>query len=57
MGAEWIGRNVRGAEDKSDGKTLFCLELAKYFNLEDSDAVNEVRQSKQVNQPEDRYYY
>ncbi|KAK4253776.1 hypothetical protein QN277_010409 [Acacia crassicarpa] len=32
---------VRASHFKSDGRTLFCLELAKYFNLEDSDAVNE----------------
>ncbi|KAI9116651.1 hypothetical protein K1719_012309 [Acacia pycnantha] len=32
---------VQASRFKSDGRTLFCLELAKYFNLEDSDAVNE----------------
>ncbi|XP_028760582.1 cytokinin dehydrogenase 6-like, partial [Neltuma alba] len=32
---------VQASQFKSDGRTLFCLELAKYFNLEDSDAINE----------------
>ncbi|XP_054812666.1 cytokinin dehydrogenase 6 [Prosopis cineraria] len=32
---------VQANQFKSDGRTLFCLELAKYFSLEDSDAVNE----------------
>lgn len=27
---------------KSDGKTLFCLELAKYFNFQEMDIVNQV---------------
>ncbi|GAV76181.1 FAD_binding_4 domain-containing protein/Cytokin-bind domain-containing protein [Cephalotus follicularis] len=32
---------VQANEFKSDGKTLFCLELAKYFNPNELDAVNQ----------------
>lgn len=45
---------VQASEFKSDGRTLFCLELAKYFNQEDSDVVNKVR--KAAGQPKDLYY-
>ncbi|BBG96459.1 cytokinin oxidase/dehydrogenase 6 [Prunus dulcis] len=34
---------VQASQFKSDGRTLFCLELAKYFNLEKTDLINEVR--------------
>lgn len=34
---------VQASHFKSDGKTLFCLELAKYFNFEKIDVVNKVR--------------
>lgn len=34
---------VQASQFKSDGKTLFCLELAKYFNLDKTDLINEVR--------------
>lgn len=27
----------------SEGKTLYCLEIAKYFNLDDSDIMSQVR--------------
>jgi len=33
---------VQASHFKSDGKTLFCLELAKYFNFEQIDVVNQV---------------
>ena len=33
---------VQASHFKSDGKTLFCLELAKYFNFEQIDIVNQV---------------
>lgn len=33
---------VQASHFKSDGKTLFCLELAKYFNFEQTDIVNQV---------------
>ncbi|RDY03199.1 Cytokinin dehydrogenase 6, partial [Mucuna pruriens] len=32
---------VQASHFKSDGRTLFCLELAKYFNVEESDAANQ----------------
>lgn len=32
---------VQASQFKSDGKTLFCLELAKYFNLDKTDLINE----------------
>ena len=27
----------------SEGKTLYCLEMAKYFNSEDANIINQVR--------------
>ncbi|GLT31557.1 hypothetical protein SLA2020_062860 [Shorea laevis] len=32
---------VQASQFKSDGRTLFCLELAKYFNPEDEEGVNQ----------------
>ncbi|KAJ8900225.1 hypothetical protein K2173_024865 [Erythroxylum novogranatense] len=32
---------VQASQFKSDGKTLFCLELAKYFNTDESDQQHE----------------
>ncbi|XP_015953006.1 cytokinin dehydrogenase 6 [Arachis duranensis] len=32
---------IQANQFKSDGRTLFCLELAKYFNPQDIDFVNE----------------
>ncbi|BAT91261.1 Cytokinin dehydrogenase [Vigna angularis] len=32
---------VQASHFKSDGRTLFCLELAKYFNVEEIDAANQ----------------
>nr|ACU22904.1 unknown [Glycine max] len=32
---------VQASEFKSDGRTLFCLELAKYYNLEETLLVNQ----------------
>lgn len=34
---------AQASQFKSDGKTLFCLEMAKYFNLDRAQMVNEVR--------------
>lgn len=34
---------VQASQFKSDGRTLFCLELAKYFRLDENDVVNQVR--------------
>ena len=34
---------VQASHFKSDGRTLFCLEMAKYFNVEEIDAANQVR--------------
>jgi cytokinin dehydrogenase len=34
---------VQASKFKSEGRTLFCLELAKYFSQEDTFAVNQVR--------------
>lgn len=34
---------VQASKFKSDGRTLFCLEVAKYFNLENTLEVNQVR--------------
>ncbi|GLT66025.1 hypothetical protein SLA2020_384210 [Shorea laevis] len=37
---------VQASQFKSDGKTLFCLELAKYFNPKETEVVNqEIRNS------------
>ncbi|KAI4323497.1 hypothetical protein L6164_023095 [Bauhinia variegata] len=32
---------VQASQFKSDGKTLYCLELAKYFNLDETNVVNQ----------------
>jgi len=37
---------VQASKFKSDGRTLFCLELAKYYNLEETLVVNQVRDQK-----------
>lgn len=42
---------VQASKFKSDGRTLFCLELAKYFDPEDNDEANQVRQA--TPQPEE----
>lgn len=34
---------VQASQFNSDGRTLFCLELAKYFHLSETDVVNQVR--------------
>lgn len=34
---------IQASQFESDGRTLFCLELAKYFNTDKMDATNEVR--------------
>jgi cytokinin dehydrogenase len=34
---------VQARHFKSDGKTLFCLELAKYFKQDENDVVHQVR--------------
>jgi len=34
---------VQASKFKSDGRTLFCLELAKYYNLEETLVVNQVK--------------
>jgi cytokinin dehydrogenase len=33
---------VQASQFHSDGRTLYCLELAKYFNRDRADALNEV---------------
>jgi len=33
---------VQASQFQSDGRTLYCLELAKYFNRDRIDALNEV---------------
>lgn len=33
---------VKASHFKSERRTLFCLEMAKYFNLEQIDAANQV---------------
>lgn len=37
---------AQASQFKSDGKTLFCLEMAKYFNLDNAEMVNEVRATR-----------
>lgn len=34
---------VQASQFKSEGKVLFCLEVAKYFNPENSRSINQVR--------------
>ena len=33
---------VQASQFKSDGRTLYCLELARYFNPEETHVVNQV---------------
>ena len=37
---------LQASHFNSDGKTLFCLEIAKYFNPDETDIVNQVRLAK-----------
>lgn len=32
----------QASQFNSDGKTLYCLEMAKYFNPDDADVTNQV---------------
>lgn len=34
---------VQASQFKSDGRTLFCLELAKYFSMDKTDIINQVK--------------
>lgn len=36
---------VQASQFNSDGRTLFCLELAKYFHQDETDRVNQVRRA------------
>lgn len=36
---------AQASQFKSDGRTLFCLELAKYFNPEETEMANQVKSS------------
>lgn len=42
---------AQASQFKSDGRTLFCLELAKYFNQDKTDEINEVRKEVNRNGP------
>lgn len=38
---------IEASQFKSDGRNLYCLEVAKYFNNEDKkDVMNQVREKK-----------
>lgn len=37
---------IQASQFNSDGKTLYCLEMAKYFNPEETDVMDQVRHSK-----------
>lgn len=38
---------IEASQFKSDGRNLYCLEVAKYFNNEDKkDVMNQVRKKK-----------
>ena len=39
---------VKASQFISDGKTLYCLEVAKYFNPDETEAMNEVRLAKKL---------
>ena len=40
---------VQASQFKSDGRTLYCLELAKYFNLDKTDIINQVKHAMTLN--------
>lgn len=37
---------LQASQFNSDGRTLYCLEVAKYFNPDETEAMNEVRHAK-----------
>lgn len=39
---------LQASQFKSDGRTLYCLEVAKYFKLEDKDVINQVRKRNKL---------
>lgn len=40
---------LQASQFKSDGRTLYCLEVAKYFKLDNKDVINQVRkQSRSI---------
>lgn len=39
---------LQASQFSSDGKTLYCLEMAKYFNPDEAEAMNQVCHTKQL---------
>lgn len=39
---------LRASEFNSEGRTLFCLEMALYFNPEESDTINLVSKQPRI---------
>lgn len=42
---------VQASQFHSNGKTLFCLEIAKYFNPDETDRANQVRIARNLHLP------
>lgn len=39
---------TEASQFKSDGKTLYCLEVVKYFNKEEANSMNQVRCERKI---------
>lgn len=40
---------LEASQFKSDGRTLYCLELAKYLKQDNKDVINQVRKQSRSN--------
>ena len=39
---------LQASQFSSDGKTFYCLEVAKYFNPDEAEVMNQVQHTKQL---------
>jgi len=39
---------LQASQFNSDGRTFYCLEMAKYFNPDEAELMNQVRHTKQL---------
>lgn len=39
---------LQASQFNSDGKTFYCLEMAKYFNPDEADVMNQVRHANNL---------
>lgn len=39
---------LQASQFNSDGRTFYCLEMAKYFNPDEADVMNQVRHTNKI---------